>query len=381
MLKCDMENFEYRNKCEILFGQLPEGDVATALKRHGAKNVLIVFGSDRIKESGLFGKITDGIKFEGIKFTEFGGVVANPSLKHANEGVEIARKNKVDFVLAIGGGSVIDAAKFIAVGAAGGNAEKIFKGDTDGVKAIPMAAVLTLPAAGSEASNSSVIRDDISGEKISLTAECIRPRFAFINPTYCMTLPKEQIAYGASDIFAHLLERYFCPQDNIVFTDKLLEGAMKAMLEIAPKLYNDPSDYQLWAEFCLIGTIAHNSMLSMGRVIQDWGVHNIENKLLSGIQNIAHGAGLAILFPAWMKHVSKTKPQKIQQFTREVIGIDELQKFYRGLGLAQTLSELNIDAEIVKRDATKIYPQGTILGGYGQIGVGDILEIINICAR
>ncbi|MCL2756070.1 MAG: iron-containing alcohol dehydrogenase [Firmicutes bacterium] len=400
-----MNNFIYKNKCEIIFGDLPESEVASAIKRHGASKVMLVYGSGSVVKNGLLGKIKKSLEEQVIDYVEYGGVVANPLVSHGVEGIRIAREEKVDFVLAVGGGSVIDEAKFIAVGAIKGqDAWKIYKNFAiDGIDALPMASVLTIPAAGSECSTASVMRCDKTGIKYSIVSEVIRPKFAFINPRHCMTLPKEQVGYGASDIFAHLLERYLSPQANVIFTDKILEGAMKSMLEIAPMVYKVQSGdisildgaykdgYGVWSEFCLIGTLAHNGWLSLGRDVQDWATHRMENKLLSGIHNIAHGAGLAILFPAWMKHVSKTKPTKIAQFAREVMGINgkndnavikkaivALQEYFKSMGLANTLGEIEIDYKIVKKDARKIFKSDTILGGYGEIGSRDIQKIIDL---
>jgi len=374
-----MENFIYKNHCEVIFGEQPESEIAKAVKHNGARHVLLVYGSERMKKDGSIKKITDEIAKFKIRVTEFGGVVANPLLSHAKCGVELARKSKVDFVLAVGGGSVIDAAKFIAVGASNGqDAEKIYKQGIQGYTILPVGTVLTLPAAGSECSRFSVIRDDATGIKYDSGCDDMRPKFAYINPRYCMSLPKEQIAYGTGDIFAHLLERYFSPNTDVVFTDRLLEGAMKAMLEIAPRLYKNSDSYQLWAQFCHIGTLAHNGMLCMGRPVQDWGTHVIENKLLSGIHNIAHGLGLAILFPGWLEYVKKSKPQKIKQFESNVMTIGELKKFFKGLGMAGSLHEINIDVKSVKVDADKIFAGDVKLGGYAELGKQDILNILDM---
>ncbi|MCL2846149.1 MAG: iron-containing alcohol dehydrogenase [Firmicutes bacterium] len=396
-----MNNFIYENRCELIFGDHPETEIAAAVKRHGGKRVLLCYGSGSVKTSGLFDKIIGELKSAKIAIVEHGGIVANPLLSNALAGVELARHEKVDFVLAIGGGSVIDAAKFIAIGAyKNQDAWKIFRDgvgddDEDGpYGALPVGAVLTLPAAGSENSTASVVREDKTGQKYATGSEAIRPRFAFVNPRYMFTLPAPQIGYGASDIFAHLLERYMSPQTHVRITDELLVGAMRAMLEIAPKLYQLHTDkskhttdeyYQLWAEFCLTGTLAHNSMLSLGRDTQDWATHRMENKLLSGIHNIAHGAGLAIFFPAWMEHVAKTKPHRIEQFCRHVMGtsstergIAALRTWYRSIGLALTLSEIGIDPQKVKSDAREIYGPDTKLGGYGMLKIDDILSVIDL---
>jgi len=210
-----------------------------------------------------------------------------------------------------------------------------------------------------------------------------------------MTLPPEQIANGASDILAHLLDRYFSPQENVVVTDRLLEGGMRAIIEIAPQVYKCASctkekccegvdPYPFYAEFCLIGTLAHNSMLSMGRDVQDWATHRMENKLLSGIYNIAHGAGLAIFFPFWLKHVAKRSPEKIEQFSREVMGkktiqegIVALQEWYKGMNLPQSLSDVGIDAEEVITHAKRMGVSAFHPGGYGKLDLNDVLAIIS----
>lgn len=240
---------------------------------------MICYGGGSVINSGLLKKITDALIKEKINFVEFSGISANPLKNHALKGIDFAKKNKVDFVLAIGGGSVIDTAKCIAAGAVNNNVWKFYQTEDDAVdleRALSLGVVLTIPAAGSEGSSGSVIRDEKTGIKYAIMAECLRPKFAFINPEYCFTLPKEQIANGASDILAHLLERYFSPQDNIMVTDKLLTAAMQAIIEISPKVYNDNTNYNYWSEFCLLGTLAHNGMLDMGRNIQDWASHIIK---------------------------------------------------------------------------------------------------------
>ena len=378
-----MDNFIFQNQTKIIFGDRPILELACMLKKHDARKILLVYGSGSIIKNGILQETTTALKNVGIDYIEFSKVAANPLLSHALDGVKIARLEKIDFILAVGGGSCIDAAKFIAVGTKNNqDAEKIFKTSTPVDHALPIAAIVTIPATGSECSWSSIIKDEKTGLKYPLRCEAIRPKIAFINPRHCMTLPKEQIAYSVSDILSHNLERYFSSQDNIEYTDRLLEGAMKAIIEVGQKVYNEGT-YEAWAQLCLAGTMAHNDMLSMGR-IQDWGVHGIENKFLSGMNNIAHGQGLAVLFPVWMEYMAedKKKTKKILQFFDRVFGIkgvnegvSALRDFYKGLGLKVSLKELGIDAEPILKTAKEIYPADIKLGAFGQMGIDDIIQI------
>jgi len=381
-----MKNFEYQNKTKIIFGHNGESVIAAELKNSGAKKVLIHYGQNSIVKSGLLGNVKAALDSAGIKYIEFGGVKPNPLRSHALEGVQLARREKIDFILAIGGGSVIDSAKCIAVGVVNANVWDYYTGKKQNLtKALPIGAVLTIPAAGSENSRSTVIVDDKSGLKYSFESVVLRPAFAVINPEYCTTLPKAQIAYGASDILAHLLERYFSPTENVGLTDKILTGAIQQMFEVAPKVFANPAKYEYMSEFCLLGTLAHNGMLAMGRVDEDWGSHSIEMATCSGPHDVAHGAGLAVIFPAWLKYVSKTKPSKILQFSNEVMNekttdkaIAKLQSFYKSLGLETTLGGLGIKLEDAKKFARLKFDKDTVLGGYGKLGLEDILKILEI---
>ena len=378
-----MQNFIFQNQTKIIFGDRPISDLIEMLKKLAAKKIMLVYGGGSIIKNGILQETISALKGANITYIEYGGVSANPHLSHALGGVKIARSQKIDCLLAIGGGSAIDAAKFIAVGAKDNqDAEQIFKTSTPTEHALPVAALVTIPATGSECSWSSIIKDDTTGLKYPLRCEAIRPKIAFINPRHAMTLPKEQVAYSISDILSHNLERYFSPQSNIDYTDRLLEGAMKAIIELGQKVYAD-GKYEDWAQLCLAGSMAHNDMLSMGR-IQDWGVHGIENKFLSGMNNIAHGQGLAILFPVWMEYVAKIKgkSKKVLQFFERVFdakdiddGINKLKAFYKDLGLKLTLKEMDISLEPIIQKAKEIYNQNTKLGFFGELNLADIIAI------
>lgn len=387
-----MLDFIYQNKTELIFGKHDESVIADRIKQLASKHVFIVYGMNSVVRSGLLKRITDALSNTKIAYTEYGGVSANPLRTHADEGIKLARANKADFVLAVGGGSVIDAAKYIAMGIVDDNAWSNLVNATTGkphgkITALPVGAVLTIPAAGSESSTACVIKCETDDTKYSIGSNAIRPVFAFINPEWCFTLPKPQISYGASDIFAHMLERYMSPQDNVTLTDELLEGAMRAMLKIAPLTYNDNTSYQYWSEFCLLGTIAHNGMLCMGRPMQDWGTHRIENRLLSGAHDIAHGAGLAIIFPAWLKHMATKRPAKIQQFATRVMGQPTTQKgiaafenWLTSLDLPTRLSHINLDPATVSAKARTEFPPDLIMGAYAELTLDEILAVIKLAA-
>jgi len=387
----NMTNFNYKNACKIIFGKNDESVLAQEIKNQGAKRVLIHYGKNSIVKSGLLGRITLALKNLGIKYFEHGGVSANPLRSHALEGISLVKKNKIDFILAVGGGSVIDSAKMICAGAVNKNIWDFYDSKKELKGALPLGVVLTIPAAGSEGSTASVVKDDKTGIKRVLSRECLRPAFAFVNPELCATLPKEQVAYGASDILAHLLERYFSPEENVVVTDKLLTGAIQSMFVIAPKVYKNPAEYDSMAEFCLLGTLAHNGMLALGRNIQAWESHPIEMSFISGHYNFAHGQGLSIIFPAWLKYMAEKKPGKVLQFAKEVMkatgktdaetmkkGIVYLEKFFKSLNLPVSLKELNIDVSEAKEVVKTVFPTDVVLGGYGKLSLDDILNIVDL---
>jgi len=387
-----MQNFIYDNSSKIIFGSNDEAVLASEIKNSGAKKVLIHYGKNSVAASGLLDRIKNALDKEKIDYIEFGGVSANPLKAYALQGVDVAVINKIDFVLAVGGGSVIDSAKLICAGAQNKNIWNYYTKEAKGLtKALPLGVVLTIPAAGSECSPTSVIRDGETGAKYTLAHKCLISKFAFVNPEYCLTLPKEQIAYGASDILAHLLERYFSPERNVFVTDKLLSGAISAVFEIAPKVYKNPRDYQNMSEFCLLGTMAHNGMLALGRVVQAWESHPIEMAVCSGASNLAHGQGLAIIFPAWLKYMSKKRPEKVLQFARDVMcakgktnaeimqnGIKKLEKFFVSLGLPVTLNEVGISVENAKKIVNSVFPKDVKLGGYGKLSIKDIENIVTL---
>jgi len=350
-----MENFRFFNPTEIIFGKDTEKLVGAETKKRG-KRVLVHFGGGSIKKSGLYDRVVGSLRESGIEFLELGGVKPNPRVSLVFEGVDICRKNNVDFVLAVGGGSVIDSAKAIALGAMyAGDVWDFYMGKTAPTEALPIGCVLTIPAAGSESSQSSVITNEEGKLKRFCDNEILRPSFAIMNPELSFTLPPYQTACGASDIMAHVMERYFTNSRHVELTDRLCESTLKTVIDNAPTVLREPQNYDARAEIMWAGAIAHNDLLGTGRVA-DFASHMIEHEL-SAMNDVAHGAGLAIVFPAWMKYVCKHDIPSFVRFAVRVWNVDErfhdpektalegirrLENFYESIGLPTRLSEIGI---------------------------------------
>jgi alcohol dehydrogenase len=366
-----MENFRFYNPTAIIFGKDTEKLVGAETKKRG-KRVLVHFGGGSIKKSGLYDRVIGSLRESGIEFFELGGVKPNPRLSLVCEGVDICRENNVDFILAVGGGSVIDSAKAIALGAKyTGDVWDFYMGKMAPTEALPIGCVLTIPAAGSESSQSSVITNEEGKLKRFCDNEILRPRFAIMNPELSFTLPSYQTACGASDIMAHIMERYFTNSRHVELTDRLCESTLKTVINIVPTVLREPQNYNARAEIMWAGAIAHNDLLGTGR-IGDWASHMIEHEL-SAINDVAHGAGLAIVFPAWMKYVCKHDIQSFVRFAVRVWNVDErfhdpektasegirrLENFYESIGLPTRLSEIGItekDFDMISGKCKRFY--------------------------
>ena len=285
-----MDNFVFNNYTKIIFGKGTENSVGEEIKRYG-KKILLHYGGGSIKKNGVYDRVTKSLKAAGVDYVELGGVVPNPVVSLVRKGAALCKEENVEAVLAVGGGSVIDSAKAIALAA-------VYEGDAWDFharravpeKMLPLGTVLTIPASGSESSDCSVITNEDGKIKRGLHHDCMYPMFSIINPEIMYSLPKEQIANGCSDIFAHLAERYFTNTKGVEFTDRMIEAAMKTVIGNAKAMVDGSRDYDTWAQVVWAGTIAHNNLLNTGRV-GDWASHNIEHEL-SAHYNIAHGAGL-----------------------------------------------------------------------------------------
>ena len=377
-----MENFTYYNPARIIFGRDTEAQVGREMKKLGSR-VLLVYGGGSIKRSGLYDTVVRSLTNEGLSYVELPGVQPNPRLGLVQEGVRLCREHQVDAILAVGGGSTIDTAKTVAFGVPyEGDVWDFFEAKAEIREALPIGVVLTIPAAGSESSDSCVITKEEGLLKRAAASEHMIPRFAIMNPAFTCTLPAYQTACGATDILAHLMERYFTQTTHVDFTDRLLEAAMRTIINYTPMALENPDNYDIRAEIMWAGTVAHNNLLNTGRV-SDWGSHGIEHEL-SALYDIAHGAGLAIVFPAWMKYVCHAGMPRFVQFAVRVFGVDlafgepeqivtqgirRLESYLQSIGLPIRLSEIGIDeshfAEMAEK-ATKSGPMGRFLPLYAQ---------------
>lgn len=390
-----MLNFDYQNRTRIIFGKDTHKDVGILIKPY-AKKVLFHFGGQNIKKSGVYDEVINSLRENKIDFVELGGVKPNPRLSLVNEGIELCRKEKVDFILAVGGGSVIDSAKAIAIGVPyKGDVWDFYCKDIEIKEAIQVATILTIPAAGSESSTGTVITNEKEQLKLSCGCELLRPLFSIINPELYFTLPQNQVANGVSDMMSHIMERYFTNTPNTELIDGLCESTLKTIMRNGLILRKDNKDYDAWAEIALAGNIAHNGLLGLGRE-QDWASHNIEHEL-SAIYDVYHGAGLAVVTLAWMKYVYKENPSMFEQFAKNVMGVEKgsksqeeiilegienLKGFYKNMGLPTNLKELGIDEsklELMAKKSTN-FKDGKefLIGGLKKLNWEDVLAIYNL---
>jgi alcohol dehydrogenase YqhD (iron-dependent ADH family) len=387
-----MDNFTFRNATKIIFGKDTENQIGKEVKQYSDK-VLLCYGGGSIKKSGLYDRVTTSLKETGIEFLEISGVKPNPRLGLVKEGIKLCRDNDIKFILAVGGGSAIDTAKAIAVGVPyNGDVWDFFQGKLKITEALPVGVILTIPAAGSESSTSSVITNEEGWYKRGIGSELIRPVFAVMNPELTFTLPEAQTLNGASDMMAHIMERYFTNTKAVDLTDRLCEATLKTIINNLPVILKDPNNYDARAEIMWAGTIAHNGLLSTGR-LGDWASHGIEHEL-SAIYDIAHGAGLSIIFPAWMKYVYKHDINRFVQFAVRVWNVDlsllspeevalegiaRLTEFFKKVGLPVSLSEVNITEERFEEMADKCTTSDkSTLGQFVKLNKQDIINIYNL---
>jgi len=391
-----MQNFQICTPTNLHFGKGAQHLIGGLVKPL-ARKVLLHYGGNSVKKIGLYDDTVKSLKEAGVDFVELGGVVPNPRLQLVYEGIRLCKSEGVDFILAVGGGSVIDSAKAIALGAIyDGDVWDMYEGKVPLKKALPVATILTIPAAGSEMSGASVISNIEKGRKSAVNDDMLRPVVSIVNPEYFLHLPKHQLAYGVSDIISHIFERYFTQTVNCDVTDGLCESVLKSVMKNALILADDPTNYEAWAEVGLGGIIAHNNWLGIGRE-QDWASHEIEHEL-SAYNDVAHGAGLAVITPAWMKYVYKENMNMFVQFAVNVMGVQgsyrqpeaiikegiaRLEAFYKKLGLSLTLSELGIgeDAfeDMAKKATGAYFGNEHGQGSFKRLKWQDVLEIFKLC--
>jgi len=349
-----MKDFIYYAPTEVVFGKESEEQVAGLVKKYGGHKVLVHFGGKSARKSGLLDKICGLLEAGGVDYVQLGGVVPNPRLSLVHEGIDLCRKEGVDFILAVGGGSVIDSAKAIACGVPyDGEVWDFYMGKAEPASYLPVACVLTIPAAGSEMSESSVITNEDGDVKVGYSNPMSRPRFAIMNPVRTFTLPPYQTAAGITDMMMHTMERYFSHDDDMDFTDALAEALLRSMMENAFKVLADPQDYRARAQIMWGGSVAHNDLTGCG-LTGDWATHELEHEL-SGMFDATHGAGLAALWPSWARYVYKENVSRFVRFAVNVMGVPNdftdpegtalkgiaaMERFYRAIGMPVNIHEL-----------------------------------------
>lgn len=388
-----MDNFVFTNETKIIFGRGTEEQVGVETAAWG-KKVLLHYGGGHIVRTGLKAKVEKSLQEAGVEYIELGGAQPNPRVSLVREGIELIRKHGIEFILAVGGGSAIDSAKAMALGALyDGDVWDFYIGKAEPKKAMPVGVVLTIPAAGSEASPSSVITNEDGWLKRSVDNVILRPRFAIMNPELTYTLPPYQTACGVADMMAHIMERYFTNTREVDLTDQLCEGALRSIIKYGPRALEEPENYEVRANIMWAGTIAHNDLLGTGRV-GDWASHTIEHEI-SGIYDLAHGAGLAIVFPAWMKYVYKHDVQRFVQFAARVWGVDpdyhnpertalegirRLEEFFKRMGLPVRLSDADIPGDRIAEMAAKCTNNDAhTVGNFVKLTQEDVLNIYKLC--
>lgn len=388
-----MNNFTFYSPTKFVFGKDTENQAGQLVKEFGGNKVLLHFGGQSAKKSGLVDRVTASLKNSGLEFIELGGVHPNPLDTLVYEGIEICKKEGIDFILAVGGGSVIDSAKAIAMGACyDGDFWDFYSGKAQPQKALPVGTVLTIAAAGSEGSGDSVVTKSDGMYKRGASGECIRPKFSILNPALTQTLPPYQTAAGATDIMAHVCERYFTNTKNVETTDRLCEAVLLAMINETPKVIANPDDYEARANIMWAGMVAHNNIVGVGRD-QDWNSHGIEHEL-SGLYDCTHGAGLAVIMPAWMTYVYKHDVMRFAQWAVRVWnckmdftnpektaldGIQAFKNFLKSIGMPSKMSEVGGKEEdiptLVRNFGLK---DGQTTGGFVHLNSEDIANIYRL---
>ena len=408
-----MNDFNFYSPTRFAFGRGNVDRTGIELAREGFGRALVIFGQGSVERYGTLDRVRRSLDQAGIDRVELGGVRPNPEIGLVREGIALARREDVDVVLAVGGGSVMDTAKAIALGAVyDGDVWDFFTHAATPAGHLPVACVVTMPASGSEASNSSVISNDAEHLKCGINTDLNRPVLAIMDPELTFTLPAYQTAAGVTDMISHVMERFFSGEPGVGVTDHIACGLVRAAMDAAKRVQADPRDYDARAELMWIGTLAHNGLAGCGLNVPggrdgDWTCHGLEHELSALDTNITHGAGLAVVFPAWMRHVWRAHPERFLEFGRQVFGIepvdpevddlagieweytperavedaveatiDELQEFFASLGMPRTLGELGI----AKDDIERLIPglrvnRGERFGSFMELTLDDAREI------
>ena len=353
-----MNNFEYYTPTKVVFGRGTELETGALIQEYGCKKVLVHYGGGSVKRSGLLDRICQSLEASGIAYITLGGVVPNPHLSLVYEGIELCKKEEVDFILAVGGGSVIDSAKAIGYGVTNpGDVWDFYDKKREAKACLPVGTVLTIAAAGSEMSNSSVITKEEGWIKRGYSSDFSRPKFAVMNPELTMTLPEYQTMSGCVDIMMHTMERYFNHvEKNMELTDGISGHLIRTVMKNAKILLDEPENYEARAEVMWAGSLSHNGLTGCGTDGGDWATHQIEHEL-GGMFDVAHGAGLAAVWGSWARYVVSERPERFAQLAINVMGveasgsdmetalkgIEAMEKFYRSINMPTSLKELGVE--------------------------------------
>lgn len=367
-----MLDFTYYTPTRYVFGRDAQKKAGEMSALHLGGKVLVVFGKNSARKSGLLDEVEKSLKEHGVEYIELGGIQPNPTDGPVRTGIETCRKENVTGILAVGGGSAIDTAKAIAAGVDySGDFWDFFEGKATVEKALPIGVVLTIPAAGSEGSGNSVITKEDGLIKISIRTQALRPQFALMNPELTYTLPAFQTACGIVDMMAHILERYFTPTEGTDTTDGISEGLLKAIISEAPKVVKtDPRNYDARANIMWAGTLAHNGICGCGKV-EDWVSHAMEHEI-SALYGVAHGAGLAVMFLAYMRYMAEHKPERVEKFAKNVMGVEtpsegitRLEEFFKSIDMPGTFAQLGVPNPDIELMVKKLHiNKGDVFGGY-----------------
>lgn len=394
-----MKNFNFYAPTQVVFGANTERKTGRLVKQYGGHKVLVHYGGQSAIRSGLLDQVCQSLESEGIEYVKLGGVVPNPRLSKVYEGIELCRKEQVDFILAVGGGSVIDSAKAISWGVPyEGDVWDFYTHKAQAQTCLPIATVLTIPAAGSEMSGGSVITNEEGNLKKDYGHDMIRCKFAIMNPERTFTLPAYQTACGATDIMMHTMERYFSHNDDMEITYSIAEALLRTVKETTPAVLKNPNDYNLRAQIMWAGSLAHNDLTGCG-TSGDWATHKLEHEL-SGMFDVAHGAGLAAMWGSWARYVYQENVSCFARFAVNVMGvtnnfksaeatalagIEAMEAFYHSIGMPTSIPELigraATDAEIEEMALKCSENDGRTIGAFKVLNREDMKAIYHLANK
>lgn len=390
-----MDSFQFYSPTEFVFGKDAEQQIGALIQKHGGSRVLVHYGSGSAVRSGLMDVVKQQLEAAGLFNMLLGGVQPNPKDTKIREGIEICKSNNIDFILSVGGGSCIDSSKAIALGTLYDGDFWDFYGTGKKVeRALPIGTVLTIAAAGSEGSGGSVVTKESTLEKRDVGSDLLRPRFSVLNPERMFTLPPYQTACGATDIMAHIFERYFTTTKEVEVTDRLCEALLLTMIRETPRVLKNPQDYDARANIMWAGTVAHNDIIGCGRA-QDWNSHALEHEL-SGLYDVAHGAGLAVVMPAWMEYVVDTDVMRFAKVAVRVwgcqmnydnpketaiAGIHAFRSFLHSIGMPINFEELGAKESDIPYLVDKLGVENGVRNGFRPLNAQDVTNIYQIAAH